>query len=81
MPPKTRLNTSTQISVAFGTGKQFLVSELPTNKDVIRYGILFREDCDDIKKRNYPEKRWPKICYQLYYISDQVQIWNLHHLN
>ena len=51
MPRKTRLNASTQISVAFGTGEQFLVSELPTNKDVIRYGILLREDCDDIRKK------------------------------
>ena len=42
MPPKTRLNTSTQFSVAFGTEKQFLVSELPTNRNIIRYGILLR---------------------------------------
>ena len=45
MAPKTRLNTSTQISLVFDTGKRFLVSELPTNRDVIRYGILLRVDC------------------------------------
>ena len=60
MPSKTRLNASTQISVAFGTGEQFLVSELPTNRDVIRYGILLGEDCDDIKKINYPVKEMAK---------------------
>ena len=60
MPPNTRLNTITQISVAFGTRKQFLISELLTNRDVIRYEILLREDCDDIKKRNNQVKERAK---------------------
>ena len=36
------------------------MSELPTKRDVIRYGILLKEDCDDIKKRNYTVKEMAK---------------------
>ena len=40
--PKTR-QSMTFMSKEFGTGKQLLVSELPTVHDILQYGILLKE--------------------------------------
>ena len=45
---KTRLSVSTLLSNIIGAGKEFITSELPTSRDILRYGIYLREqsDCD-----------------------------------
>ena len=40
--PKTR-QSMTFMSKEFGTGKQLLVSELPTVRDILQYEILLKE--------------------------------------
>ena len=47
MAAKTRQKSGTHMSDFFGTGKEILVSELPTVRDVLRYGISLREQKDD----------------------------------
>ena len=50
---RTRLQTFTHMSNLIGTGREFLPSELPTLRDVLRYGLLLREQSgEDV--RNYP---------------------------
>jgi len=50
------------MSNLIGSGRQLLPSELPTLRDVMRYGILLREQCgEDV--RNYPEISLAKDIY------------------
>ena len=50
---RTRTNSSSHLSNLVGTGRELLVSELPTARDILRYGIYLREHSID-DKRNYP---------------------------
>ena len=45
-----------------GTSRDLLPSELPTLRDVLRYGLLLREQNDD-DKRNYPTANLAKDIY------------------
>lgn len=59
---KTRLGTFTHMSNLIGTGRELLPSELPTLRDVMRYGLLLREKSgDDV--RNYPAASIAKDIY------------------
>ena len=40
---KTRKKSGSHLSEYLGTGKELLVSELPTLRDILRYGLLVRE--------------------------------------
>lgn len=50
---KTRTKSSSHLSIFVGNGQELLVSELPTVRDILRYGIYLREQCED-DRRNYP---------------------------
>ena len=50
--PRTRHKSGTHMSEFLGTGKELLVSDLPTLRDVLRFGILLREQHDE-DLRNY----------------------------
>ena len=50
---RTRLSTFTHMSNLIGTGRELLPSELPTLRDILRYGLLLREQSDE-NVRNYP---------------------------
>ena len=43
MATKTRIKSSCQLSLFLGVGKELVVSELPTARDILRYGLLQRE--------------------------------------
>ena len=43
-PPKTRSGTMTNLSSMIGPGKDFVPSEVPTLRSVIRKGILIQEE-------------------------------------
>ena len=45
--PRTRKKTGTKFSDFLGTGRDFLVSELPTLRDVLRYVVLLREQHEE----------------------------------
>ena len=51
---RTRHKSASNLSEFLGTGQEFLVSELPTLRDVLRFGIFLREKRDD--QRNYSVK-------------------------
>lgn len=59
---KTRLATSTHMSNFIGTGREMLPSELPTLRDVLRYGLLLREQSGE-NVRNYPAATVAKDTY------------------
>uniref|UniRef100_UPI00358F4F97 uncharacterized protein n=1 Tax=Myxine glutinosa TaxID=7769 RepID=UPI00358F4F97 len=50
---RTRMKSSSHLSNLVGTGQELLVSELPTVRDILRYGIYLREQSED-DRRNYP---------------------------
>ena len=59
---RTRLGTFTHMSNLIGTGRDLLPSELPTLRDVLRYGLLLREQSgEDV--RNYPADCLAKDIY------------------
>lgn len=49
MATKTRHKSATHMSDFLGSGREILVSELPTLRDVLRYGILLREQKEDMR--------------------------------
>ena len=51
---RTRQKSASNLSEFLGTGHEFLVSELLTLRDVLRFGIFLREKRDD--QRNYSVK-------------------------
>ena len=55
---KTRHKSASNLSEFLGTGQEFLVSELPTLHDVLRFGIFLREKRD--YQRNYTVKEMVK---------------------
>ena len=58
---KTRLTTFTHMSNLIGTGRELLPSELPTVRDVLRYGLLREQSGED--GRNYPAASLAKDIY------------------
>ena len=50
---KTRKKSESHLSNLVGAGKEFLPSELPTSRDVLRYGVLIRELSEE-NRRNFP---------------------------
>ena len=52
---KTRGQLSSHLSLLIGTGKELLVSELPTVRDILRFGLLLREQ-NSKDRRNYTDK-------------------------
>ena len=50
---RTRTNSSYHLSHLVVNGRELLVSELPTLRDILRYGIYLREKSED-DRRNYP---------------------------
>ncbi|KAI4806672.1 hypothetical protein KUCAC02_017487 [Chaenocephalus aceratus] len=50
---KTRAKSTSHLSNLVGTGRELLVSELPTVRDILRYGIYLRDQSKD-DRRNYP---------------------------
>ena len=49
---KTRNKIASHLSSLVGTGREFIPSELPTHRDLLRYGILCRELAEE-NRRNY----------------------------
>ena len=51
---KTRHASGSKLREYLGTGRDFLNSELPTLRDVLRLGIKYQEDkvCTEEKERN-----------------------------
>ena len=60
--PKTRTETFSHLSNFLGRGKELHPSELPTLRDVLRYGLLLREECN-IDGKNYPTSVLAKDIY------------------
>ena len=57
--PKTRHASGSKMSDLLGPGKEFTLSELPTLREVLRYGIWLRlENTED--QRNYTNKEMAK---------------------
>lgn len=52
---KTRTQLLSHLSILIGTGRELPVSELPTVRDVLRFGILLREQ-NSKNRRNYTDK-------------------------
>ena len=52
MATKTRKKSGSHLSNYLGTGKELLPSELPTTRDLLRFGLLKREQSEE-DKRNY----------------------------
>ena len=52
MSTKTRKKSGSHMSNYLGTGKELLPSELPTTRDLLRFGLLKREQSEE-DKRNY----------------------------
>lgn len=52
---KTRGQLSSHLSLLIGTGKELPVSELPTVRDILRFGLLLREQ-NSKDRRNYSDK-------------------------
>ncbi|KAI4831651.1 hypothetical protein KUCAC02_001187 [Chaenocephalus aceratus] len=50
---KTRATSTSHLSNLVGTGRELLVSEPPTVRDILRYGIYLRDQSKD-DRRNYP---------------------------
>ena len=50
---RTRKTSSSHLSTLVGKGRELLVSELPTVRDVLKYGIHLREQ-SEADRRNYP---------------------------
>ena len=50
---RTRTQSKSNLSDLVGTGRELLVSELPTVRDILRYGIYLREQFAE-DRRNYP---------------------------
>ena len=50
---KTRAKSTSHLSNLVGTRRELLVSELPTVRDILRYGIYLRDQSKD-DRRNYP---------------------------
>ena len=57
--PKTSLASGTKMSDLLGPGKEFTLTELPTLREVLRYGIWLRQDTDE-DQRNYNNKGMAK---------------------
>ena len=56
---KTRRETGSKVADYIGCGKEFPLSEMPTNRDVLCMGILMKEKKlleDDVVMQNYPNK-------------------------
>ena len=64
MPPKkrTRLTTFMHLSNLLRRGRDLLPSELPTQRDILRYGLLLREQSDN-DTRNYSVSDLAKDIY------------------
>ena len=52
MSSKTRKSTVTHLSLYVGTGRELISSELPTVRDMLRFGVLLREISEE-DRRNY----------------------------
>ena len=50
---KTRGSLTTHMTSLVGSGREFIPSQLPTNRDVLRFGLYLREQAE-ADKRNYP---------------------------
>ena len=50
---RTRNKVTSHLSNLIRSGRDLIPSELPTHRDVLRYGILLREQADN-DRRNYP---------------------------
>ena len=60
---KTRHSSGTKLIEYLGTGKDFLSSELPTLRDVLRLGIKYQEEklcVEETTRFNYPVKELAK---------------------
>ena len=62
---KTRNMKKTSLTELIGTGKELLLSELPTYRDTLRYAVLLREQCD--KKSRTFLRYGKKGCMCRYY--------------
>ena len=52
MAVRTRNKSSSRLSDYLGTGRELLVSDLPTTRDILRFGLLKREEYH-LYKRNF----------------------------
>ena len=52
MSPRTRKSSGSNLSEYIGPGKELLTTELPTSRDLIRYGLFSRET-NSRDTRNY----------------------------
>ena len=59
---RTRWGTFTHFSNLIGTGRDLLPSELPTLRDILRYGLLLREQSGD-DAHNYPAATFARDIY------------------
>ena len=55
IPSRTRKKSGSNLSEYLGPGKDLLVSELPTLREFLRYG-LFLQETNNENKRNCPTK-------------------------
>ena len=53
MAAKTRNKLSSHMSMYLGVGKELPLTQLPTLRDLLRYGLFLRE-VSNVDKRNYP---------------------------
>lgn len=53
MAQPREVKSTSHLRIFVGNGQELLVSELPTVRDILRYGIYLREQCED-DRRNYP---------------------------
>ena len=60
---RTRSETFTHMSNLIGCSREMLPSELPTLRDVLRHGLLLREQSNN-DKRNYPSSTLAKDLYE-----------------
>ena len=56
MTTKTRRMTLSHLSLYVGTGRKLLNTELPTVRDLLRYGVLLRE-LSEKDKRSYSNEQ------------------------
>ncbi len=53
---KTRNMKKISITELIGTGKELLLSELPTYRDTLRYAVLLREQLQNLFNKRYGKK-------------------------
>ena len=52
MSSKTRKSTVTHLSLYVGTDRELISSELPTVRDMLRFGVLLREISEENRRND-----------------------------